>query len=304
MSDLRSSLNGKIALVTGGGSGIGLGFVRMAIEAGARVVVADLRLSEALAATIGASNEQAKFVHTDVRKRGDLETAIGFSLQIFGDVPDIYVANAGVFEPSAKANESPKQWSNFWLDTEGDSYATAEINFTHPLKLTRLATRALLGAKKPGVVVLVSSTVGLSWSYPAALYCATKHALIGFTRSMAPAESLNGVKVVCLCPGIVDTPLWQTREGLSEQFSVSDKVSITPEDVAAAMVDLIVNEKYKGGTVLKVDRSGVKVIEFSGKTRDLKDEDLVKVKDRSFAPVQDLLAAEIGRPWGGVSDRL
>jgi NAD(P)-dependent dehydrogenase (short-subunit alcohol dehydrogenase family) len=110
----------------------------MAIEAGARVVVADLRLSEALAATIGASNEHAKFVHTDVRKRGDLETAIGFSLQIFGDVPDIYVANAGVFEPvsdrqariyqSAKADKSPKQWSNFWLDTEGDSYATAEIS--------------------------------------------------------------------------------------------------------------------------------------------------------------------------------
>ncbi|KAH0174260.1 hypothetical protein KCU67_g865, partial [Aureobasidium melanogenum] len=295
MSDLRSSLNGNIALVTGGGSGIGLAFVQMAIEAGARVVVADLRLSEPLAATIGASNEQAKFVHTDVRKRDDLETAIGFSLQIFGDVPDIYVANAGVFEP---------QWSNFWLDTEGDSYATAEINFIHPLKLTRLATRALLGAKKPGVVVLVSSTVGLSWSYPAALYCATKHALIGFTRSLAPAESLNGVKVVCLCPGIVDTPLWQTREGLSEQFSVSDEVSITSEDAAAAMVDLIVNEKYKGGMVLKVDRSGVKVIEFSGKTRDLKDEDLAKVKDRSFAPVQDLLAAEIGRPWGEVSDRL
>ncbi|KAG9666321.1 hypothetical protein KCU99_g6859, partial [Aureobasidium melanogenum] len=295
MSDLRSSLNGNIALVTGGGSGIGLAIVQMAIEAGARVVVADLRLSEPLAATIGASNEQAKFVHTDFRKRADLETAIGFSLQIFGDVPDIYVANAGVFEP---------QWSNFWLDTEGDSYATAEINFIHPLKLTRLATRALLGAKKPGVVVLVSSTVGLSWSYPAALYCATKHALIGFTRSLAPAESLNGIKVVCLCPGIVDTPLWQTQEGLSEQFSVSDKVSITSEDAAAAMVDLIVNERYKGGMVLKVDRSGVKVIEFSGKTRDLKDEDLAKVKDRSFAPVQDLLAAEIGRPWGEVSDRL
>lgn len=81
-------------------------------------------------------------------------------------------------------------------------------------------------------------------------------------------------------------------------------MSITSEDAAAAMVDLIVNERYKGGMVLKVDRSGVKVIEFSGKTRDLKDEDLAKVKDRSFAPVQDLLAAEIGRPWGEVSDRL
>ncbi|THV91730.1 hypothetical protein D6D26_08805, partial [Aureobasidium pullulans] len=211
MIDSRFTLDGKIALVTGGGCGIGLAFVHMAAKAGVRVVIADLCLSDAGAAAIEASEKLIIFVQTDVRKRGDLENAITVSTLSFGDVPDVYVANAGVFEP---------QWSNFWLDTEGDSYATAEINFLHPLKLTRLATRALLGAKKSGVVDLVSSTVGLSWSYPAALYCATKHALIGFTRSMAPAESLNRVRVVCLCPGIVDRPLWQTQEGLAEQFSI------------------------------------------------------------------------------------
>ncbi|CAC9894601.1 unnamed protein product [Aureobasidium pullulans] len=90
MIDSRFTLDGKIALVTGGGCGIGLAFVHMAAKAG-----------------------------TDVRKRGDLENAITVSTLSFGDVPDVYVANAGVFEP---------QWSNFWLDTEGDSYATAEIS--------------------------------------------------------------------------------------------------------------------------------------------------------------------------------
>lgn len=95
----------------------------------------------------------------------------------------------------------PKSVSRQSPNVSFDSNLTAD--FLHPLKLTRLATRALLGAKKSGVVDLVSSTVGLSWSYPAALYCATKHALIGFTRSMAPAESLNRVRVVCLCPGSV-----------------------------------------------------------------------------------------------------
>jgi hypothetical protein len=57
----------------------------------------------------------------------------------FGDVPDVYVAGAGVFEPS---------WSNFWDDTEDESYKTARINVNHPLKLTRIATRALLAKNK------------------------------------------------------------------------------------------------------------------------------------------------------------
>ncbi|THV76206.1 hypothetical protein D6D19_06086 [Aureobasidium pullulans] len=295
MIDSRFTLDGKIALVTGGGCGIGLAFVHMAAKAGVRVVIADLCLSDAGAAAIEASEKLIIFVQTDVRKRGDLENAITVSTLSFGDVPDVYVANAGVFEP---------QWSNFWLDTEGDSYATAEINFLHPLKLTRLATRALLGAKKSGVVDLVSSTVGLSWSYPAALYCATKHALIGFTRSMAPAESLNRVRVVCLCPGIVDRPLWQTQEGLAEQFSISDEISITADDVAAALVEPIAGVNHKGRTVLKIDRSGLKKIEFSAKTRELNENDLAMVKNRSFAPLQEVLSAEIGRPWSVISEQL
>ncbi|THZ90590.1 hypothetical protein D6C82_10383 [Aureobasidium pullulans] len=246
----------------------------MAAKAGVRVVIADLCLSDAGAAAIEASEKLIIFVQTDVRKRGDLENAITVSTLSFGDVPDVYVANAGVFEPS-----------NFWLDTEGDSYATAEINFLHPLKLTRLATRALLGAKKLGVVDLVSSTVGLSWSYPAALYCATKHALIGFTRSMAPAKSLN-------------------REGLAEQFSISDEISITADDVAAALVEPIAGVNHKGRTVLKIDRSGLKKIKFSAKTRELNENDLAMIKNRSFAPLQEVLSAEIGRPWSVISEQL
>ncbi|THY56433.1 hypothetical protein D6C97_05104 [Aureobasidium pullulans] len=264
----------------------------MAAKAGVRVVIADLCLSDAGAAAIEASEKLIIFVQTDVRKRGDLENAITVSTLSFGDVPDVYVANAGVFEPLYKAvveflaghrGQSP--------NVSFDSNLTAD--FLHPLKLTRLATRALLGAKKSGVVDLVSSTVGLSWSYPAALYCATKHALIGFTRSMAPAESLNRVRVVCLCPGIVDRPLWQTQEGLAEQFSISDEISITADDVAAALVEPIAGVNHKGRTVLKIDRSGLKKIEFSAKTRELNENDLAMVKNRSFAPLQEVLSAEI-----------
>lgn len=72
------------------------------------------------------------------------------------------------------------------------------------IKLTRLALRALLGSNKNGVVVLVSSMAGYSKHYSAPLYSATKHAVVGFARSMGAAEQVQGVKVVCICPGYVD----------------------------------------------------------------------------------------------------
>ena len=122
----------------------------------------------------------------------DLAALNTASVSHFDAVPDIYIPCAGVFEPP---------WSNFWDDTENESYKTMEINVNHPIKLTRLAMRALLGANKKGVVCLVASTAGLGGNYLASLYCASKHAIVGFTKSMGMAEAREGVKIVAICPG-------------------------------------------------------------------------------------------------------
>jgi NAD(P)-dependent dehydrogenase (short-subunit alcohol dehydrogenase family) len=74
---------------------------------------------------------------------------------------------------------------------------------THQIKLTRLAMRALLGRDKTGVVALIASMAGYTKHYSSPLYAATKHALVGFTRSMGDSELLQGVKVVAICPGYV-----------------------------------------------------------------------------------------------------
>jgi NAD(P)-dependent dehydrogenase (short-subunit alcohol dehydrogenase family) len=110
----------------------------------------------------------------------------------FGDVPDVYVAGAGVFEPS---------WSNFWDDTEDESYKTARINVNHPLKLTRIATRALLAKNKKGVVCIMASIAGYSGNFAAPLDSVTKHVFIGFARSIGELDELEGIKVVTICPG-------------------------------------------------------------------------------------------------------
>lgn len=72
---------------------------------------------------------------------------------------------------------------------------------------------------------------------------------------------------------------------------------ILPDRVAAALLQLVTEERYHGGTVLRVDTNGVSEIAFGNKTRDMNDEDLGKVKSRSFAPVQSTLLAEVGIPW-------
>lgn len=69
------------------------------------------------------------------------------------------------------------------------------------IKLTRLAIRACLGANKKGVVAITASIAGYSKQYVAPIYSATKHAVVGFTRSMGEAETLQGVKVVAIAPG-------------------------------------------------------------------------------------------------------
>jgi NAD(P)-dependent dehydrogenase (short-subunit alcohol dehydrogenase family) len=94
-----------------------------------------------------------------------------------------------------------KSWSNFWDDTEGDGYSQVDINVTHPLKLSRIAIRALLGKNKKGVILITASLAGFQGTFSAALYCATKHAIIGFVRSMAELDRLEGVKVVAVAPG-------------------------------------------------------------------------------------------------------
>ncbi|KAI9779422.1 MAG: hypothetical protein M1839_007387 [Geoglossum umbratile] len=245
-------LKDKIAVVTGGGSGINLSFVRLAQAKGARVIIADLRLTKEAEDFLAGAKETVIFQHCDVVKRADLENLITVSQKHFGDVPDVYIAGAGVFEP---------EWSNFWSDTEEDGYAQLEINTAHPIKLTRIALRALAGKDKPGVVLIVASIVGLLPSYSVPLYSATKHALVGFTRGMSYADRLEGVRIIAICPSTVMTPLWTSRPELISQYGLVEQVCQTPSDVATEMVALVEDgTKYPGGTILETTLGGTHVV--------------------------------------------
>ncbi|GLA02071.1 hypothetical protein AnigIFM60653_001366 [Aspergillus niger] len=239
-------VDNKIVLVTGGGSGIGLQLCRQAAAKGARIIIADLRLIPEAQQFVDSS-DAVIFQRCDVRNWSDLQALIQLSQDKWNDVPDVYVASAAIFEPS---------WSSFWEDTESTDYACININVNHPIKLTRLAIRALLGKDKKGVVCLVSSIAGISASIRSPLYCAAKHAIWGFVKSMAPLDQLEGVKVTSICPGVVPTPLWDTVPGIRKQLSYDRVKHVPAEEVAEYMLELIQQGKYPGGSVVEITSSG------------------------------------------------
>jgi NAD(P)-dependent dehydrogenase (short-subunit alcohol dehydrogenase family) len=246
-------LRDKICIVTGGGSGINLSFVKLALQSGARVLIPDLRLTAEAAELINGSKGNAAFMKCDVSKWTDLEAIPSEVEKAFGKgaVADVWVPGAGIFEP---------KWSSFLYDEEKEFYMQMRINAEHPIKLTRIAMRSCLGANKPGVVMLVASGAGITGTYAAALYCATKHAVVGFCKSMAQADADENIKVVCICPGMVATPLWtgDNAKHVNSQFSYTDDVCITSDEVAEGMKDMIESPKYKGGALMECRKGNLR----------------------------------------------
>jgi short-subunit dehydrogenase len=103
-----------------------------------------------------------------------------------------------------------------------------------------------------------ASVGGLTGSIAAPLYCATKHAMVGFVKSMKDTEPLTGVKVTTLCPGGVMTPLFDAQK--MKQYSVTQARSLTPEICAAHLLDLLQKKEYPCGSVLEVTLHGHRLI--------------------------------------------
>lgn len=278
----------KILAITGGGSGIGLSFAKQFHAKGGRVLIGDLKLTPEAEAFLHATEASPRpgsvvFQACDVTRWQDLRALISASVRELGDVPDVYCPCAGVFEPP---------WSNFWDDAEDEDghYAAMRINAEHPIKLARLAFRALVGAGKKGVVLLVASNAGLISVYGSPLYVASKHAVVGLCKSLSHADGVEGVKVVCVCPGLVATPLWKTPgDDRARHYLHSEEENPinTPDEIAETMMRLVEEGKYLGGTILLKQPAGEVVVEEGGPARYPYDE----------VYVRSVLDKERGKKW-------
>ena len=266
MQSIDQPLNGKILLVTGGASGtfqretsikvfkltnpgIGLALTKQAHDIGARVLVADLKTTSDFD-TFAAGKDNILYVQSDVTHWPDFTKILDACEKKWNDVPDAYGICAGLFDPP---------FSNFWQDPEQDEgYKQVDVNVNHPIKLTRMALRKSLSKGKRASVCIIASVGGLAGSIAAPLYCATKHAMVGFVKSMKDTEPLTGVKITTLCPGAVMTPLFDAQK--VKQYSVTDSRSLTPETCAAHLLDLLQKKEYPCGSVLEVTLKGHRLI--------------------------------------------
>ncbi|QDS72799.1 hypothetical protein FKW77_006262 [Venturia effusa] len=257
------SVEGKTAIITGGGSGINFAFSKLLLSKGCNIVVADLTLrpeAEKHFDAFKASSPRVVFVETNVTSWDALENMFTVAIKEFGKV-DILCAGAGIFEPP---------FSNFWEppgtgrskdDPHGDRYLTMDINTTHPIRATQLAISHFLspptGEEKasptnPKRVVICSSVAGQAYGISYPLYFASKHAISGFVRCMADLDAKFGIKVSAVAPGLVRTPLIYDNPEKAQLVNFDEDPFITPEEVAQNLLRLCVEDEIPGGTILEV----------------------------------------------------
>ena len=189
---IETGLEGRHALVTGGGRGIGRAIAAKLVDAGARVTVTG-RNQTVLHQTVAAGDAHGWAV-ADVSDFAAVRTAVQEAITLHGPV-DLMVANAGAAVSAPFVKSSPEVFRQM-----------LDVNL---LGVTNMA-QAVLGAMEDrgfGRIIAVASTAGLK-GYPyVSAYCAAKHAVIGFVRALALETARSGVTVNAVCPGFTDTDL-------------------------------------------------------------------------------------------------
>jgi D-sorbitol dehydrogenase (acceptor) len=191
-------LEGKVAIVTGGGSGMGRAISKAYAGEGAKVVVADINLEaaqETVNAITGAGGE-AVAIQTDVRNQAAVQAMVDTAVETFGGV-DILVNNAGVGKIIP-----------FLETTEADWDFMFDINCKGLLWCSQAAARRMIEQGRGGKIINLASQAGRRGEALVLAYCASKACVISMTQSMALALAPHKINVNGIAPGIVDTPFW------------------------------------------------------------------------------------------------
>jgi NAD(P)-dependent dehydrogenase (short-subunit alcohol dehydrogenase family) len=252
-------LAGKVAIVTGAGSrpagpdgpiiGNGRATAIVLAREGAKVVLIDERRdwAEATLDMIERDGGEAILVETDVTRSESCQHAVERALEAFGRL-DILINNVGVTGPAGTA-----------LEVDDEAFDRAmRINVTSMVLMAKHALPPMIAAGG-GAIVNISSVSGLLGGHPSLLYPTSKTAVIGLTRSMAAHHALQRIRVNCICPGTVYTPMVASR-GMTPELREARRMGTllqvegTPWDVAQAAAFLVSDAaRWITGIALPVD---------------------------------------------------
>jgi NAD(P)-dependent dehydrogenase (short-subunit alcohol dehydrogenase family) len=250
-------LTDRIAIVTGATSGIGEASALLFAEEGAFVTVTgrDDARGRNVVAAIAAAGGKAIFVRADVRLAADCQRIVAETLRAFGGRLDILFNNAGVFHPHNAIDCTEEEWD-----------ATLDSSLKGAWLMARCALPTMI-AQGHGVIINQASGWGIQGGDDAVAYCAAKGGLVVMTKAMAIDHGRQGIRVNCLCPGDVDTPML-AADAEARRMSYADYMKGagnrplgrvgTPLELARAALFLASDDSsFMTGAALVVDGGGI-----------------------------------------------
>jgi NAD(P)-dependent dehydrogenase (short-subunit alcohol dehydrogenase family) len=245
---METTFKDKVALVTGGTSGIGRATAIAFAEKGAKVVVVDWIENEETLNLIKASGGEAIFVKCDVSKATDVKAMVEKTIAAFGRL-DYAFNNAGIEGATAKTSDC----------TEENFDKTIGVNLKGIWLCMKYEIPEILKQGK-GVIVNCSSVAGLVGFGGLPAYVASKHGVIGLTKTAALEYAKLGIRVNAVCPGVIKTPMMDRLTGskkeAEDQFTGLEPVGRMgqPEEIANAVVWLCSDEaSFVTGIAMAVD---------------------------------------------------
>ena len=245
---LSRSVKGKVAIITGAGSGMGAATAKVFAEEGVKVVATDVNLEAVMRVSeeIKSNGGVCQAIQLDVTNKAQIENCLEETIKEFGSL-DFVINNAGISSATAVDDEN---YENYWDDT-------LSIVLTGQIKLIRAALPHLLKSKNARIVN-ISSTEGFGASPYHSPYTAAKHGVIGLTRSLALELGPKGITVNCICPGPINTNMTAAIDEKDKETYARRRVGLKrygePEEVAHATLNLCLpSSSYINGVYLPVD---------------------------------------------------
>ncbi|SIS39608.1 SDR family oxidoreductase [Salimicrobium flavidum] len=244
-------LKDKTAIVTGAASGMGRAMAILFAKEGANVVAADMNehgLQEVVK-EIKDKDGSATAVTVNVTSQEDIDNMVDTAVKQYGTL-DILVNNAGIMDGMEPAGEiTDEKWDKVF-----------DINTKGVMRATRKALPIFL-EKESGVIINTASTGGLNGAHAGAIYTASKHAVVGFTKNTGFMYADKGIRCNAIAPGAVETNIGSTMQGASEAgmkragmtHGLSPRTG-SPEEIAKVAVFLASDEaSFVNGTVVTTD---------------------------------------------------
>ncbi|KAH7853321.1 hypothetical protein Vadar_001160 [Vaccinium darrowii] len=250
---IAKRLEGKVAVITGGASGIGESCVRLFVQHGAKVVIADIQddLAHSLCESIG-HKEAISYVHCDVSRDSDVEKVVETAVDKYEKL-DIMFSNAAF----------PGNLDSSILSTDYENMKKIfDVNVFGAFFCAKHAAKVMIPAKK-GSILFTSSVATATYGEAPHAYSAAKHAVVGLAKNLCVEMGKHGIRVNCISPFATATPMMRKAFGMMEKRELEEficksanlkEAMMEAEDTAQAALFLASDEsKYVSGLNLVID---------------------------------------------------